>query len=341
MASNRTVIVGAETLLGREIRDVASGTPLAAGMRLVDAGPETGPAETTRRFTEESGEAFLLATLDADAIGGAQVVFLAGSEPSSRKTIKLADAQDPRPALIDLTHALEDESGARLRAPSVEGVEKPEEDGLHVIAHPAAVALAVFLKRLRKAGELTRVVVQVFEPASERGQSGINELQQQTISLLSFKPLSKDIYDAQLSFNMLARFGEDAPQSLQSIEERIERHLASLLAHDGGTPMPSLRLIQVPVFHGYSMSIWAEFQQNPGVQAISEALASVQIEVRGADEEPPSNVGVASQSGIVVGVIETDRNNPQACWFWLAADNLRIAAEEAVAVARGLLEQSE
>ena len=341
MATNKTVIVGAETLLGREIRDVASTTPLASEMRLVDAGPETGPVETTRRFTEESGEAFMLAALDAEALAGARVIFLAGSDSSSRKAAKLAEDQKPKPALIDLTHALEDEGGARLRAPSLEAVEKADGAGLHVIAHPAAVALAIFLTRLRKAGDLERVAAHIFEPASERGQSGITELQQQTISLLSFKPLPKDIYDAQLSFNMLARFGEEAPQSLQSVEERIERHLASLLSHEARAPMPSLRLIQAPVFHGYSMSIWAEFRENPGVQAISEALACAQIEVRATDEEPPTNVGAASQSGFAVGAVEIDRNNPQACWFWVAADNLRIAAEEAVAVARGILEHAE
>jgi aspartate-semialdehyde dehydrogenase len=42
-----------------------------------------------------------------------------------------------------------------------------------------------------------------------------------------------------------------------------------------------------------------------------------------------------------VGSIEVDRNNPQACWFWVAADNLRVAAEEAVMVAREILEQAE
>ena len=341
MATKKTVIVGAETLLGRELRDAAAATPFAREMRLVDAGPETGSVETTRRLTEESGEAFLLGALDADALAGARVVFLAGSDFSSRKVVKIAGAQNPRPVLIDLTHALEDEAGARLHAPSVGGIQEANRDGVNVIAHPAAVALALFLTRLRKAGELTRVVVEIFEPASERGQSGITELQQQTVSLLSFKPLTKSIYDAQLSFNMLARFGEDAPQSLQSIEERIERHLASLLSHEAGAPMPSLRLIQAPVFHGYSISIWTEFRQNPGVQAIAEALASAQIEVRVADEEPPTNVGVAGQSGLAVGAIEIDRNNPQACWFWGAADNLRVAAEEAVMVARGILEKAE
>ena len=95
--------------------------------------------------------------------------------------------------------------------------------------------------------------------------------------------------------------------------------------------MPSLRLIQAPVFHGYSFSAWVEFENNPGIEALESGLVSGPIEVRGAEFEPPTNVGQAGQSGIAIGAIAPDRNNPEAAWFWGVADNLRLAAENAVA----------
>ena len=98
--------------------------------------------------------------------------------------------------------------------------------------------------------------------------------------------------------------------------------------------MPSLRLIQAPVFHGYSFSAWVEFEGNPGVEAIESGLAGRCDRSARGDFEPPTNVGQAGQSGIAVGAITPDRNNPEACWFWLVADNVRLAAENAVAVAR-------
>ena len=58
--------------------------------------------------------------------------------------------------------------------------------------------------------------------------------------------------------------------------------------------------------------------------------------MRGADFEPPNNVGQAGQGGIAVGAIAPDRNEPDAVWFWLTADNFRLAAENAVAAARQL-----
>ena len=101
--------------------------------------------------------------------------------------------------------------------------------------------------------------------------------------------------------------------ALEESELRIERHLASLLALPGegeGAPMPSLRLIQAPVFHGYSFSAWVEFEANPGLEALESGLAMESIEVRGDDFEPPTNVGQAGQGGIAVGAIIA---GPQRC----------------------------
>jgi aspartate-semialdehyde dehydrogenase len=54
-------------------------------------------------------------------------------------------------------------------------------------------------------------------------------------------------------------------------------------------------------------------------------------------EEPPTNVGIAGQSGLAVGAIAPDHNQPRACWLWMVADNLRLAAENAIAVAQEAL----
>jgi aspartate-semialdehyde dehydrogenase len=154
-------------------------------------------------------------------------------------------------------------------------------------------------------------------------------LQQQTASLLAFKPLDKKVFDAQLSFNLLPQYGEDAPLQLADIEHRIERHVATLLDQP---PMPSLRLVQAPVFHGYSISLWIEFNSDASAAALAKALASAGIDVRGADLEAPTNVGAAGQSGLLVGDIRMDSNNPRAAWLWIVCDNLRLRADIAAAL---------
>ncbi len=326
MAKTRIMaVLGGETLLGREIRDVLATTGTGVDVKLI-----AGVDEEAGKLTEHAGEPAVLTPLDAEGLQDAGVVFLAATPELSHK---VADLHPPG-TLIDLTYALEDVPDARLRAPLVEPNEFQPSGKVYVIAHPAAIALAMLLNRLHPRFPIRGAVVHVFEPASERGNHGIDELQQQTVSLLSFRGMPKAVYDAQLAFNLLAAFGDEAPAALDEIELRIERHLATLLSNSSRAPLPSLRLIQAPVFHGYSFSVWLDFEENPGVDAIERALAAEGVDVRTAGLEPPNNVGVAGQSGIAVGSIALDRNRPSACWIWMAADNLRLSAENAVAVAR-------
>lgn len=327
-------LIGGDSLLGREIRELAESYIPGARMKLIGADEEEGGMV----LSADAGEAVVITQLDEDALSKAQVAVLAGTTNASRKTYGLISKWAKAPVVVDLTHTLEENAQARLRAPMAEPEGYvAEEAAVQIVAHPAAIALALFFGRLHKAHPIRRSVVQVFEPASERGQRGLNELQQQTTGLLTFQKLDKAVYDEQVSFNMLSRYGTDAPVSLGDIELRIDRHLATLLSRAGHVPMPSLRLLQAPVFHGYTFSLWVEFERNPGRAALARSLSGTMIEVRTAEEEPPTNVGATGQHGLMVGSIEADRNHPQAAWFWAAADNLHLMAENALMVTQSLL----
>ncbi len=322
-------IVGGESLLGKELRELLEASDLGVAVTLI----ASEESEDTSVITRGLEEPLVMSSLQAADLASAKAVMLAGKAESSRKVYEQTRSSAAgAPVLIDLTGALEDRPETRLRAPMVEPSQIRATNAVQSVAHPAAIALALFLIQVQRSAKIQRSVVQIFEPVSERGQAGLDELQKQTVGLLSFKPLQKDVYDAQISFNMLAQYGSESPHSLEAIELKIDRHLASLLA--GAVPMPSLRLIQAPVFHGYSISLWVEFEANVDVEAIERGLATSRIDVRGKEHEPPTNVGVAGQSGITVGAIAPDRNQPRACWFWVVADNLRILAENAVEVAR-------
>jgi aspartate-semialdehyde dehydrogenase len=316
-------IVGSETLLGRELRGSLGEHGFSKALQLIGAQDELA-------ITAEGGEPAIITPIDSDRLQGSDVIFCAGTPESTRKAYDLAG---DRPTFVDLTYALEEVPEARLRAPMVDATEAISR--VHVLAHPAATAIALVLSNLPAA--VKHATVHVFEPASERGQAGILELQNQTTNLLAFKKMEKKVFDAQLAFNMLARFGEDAPDQLQNVEQRIERHLVSLLAIGKSIPMPSIRLTQAPVFHGYSLSFWVEMEQWTDAAAIEASLASPHIEVRSAEFDAPSTVGVAGQRGLIAGVIEPDRNHPHGVWIWVVADNFRLLVDNAMDVARVML----
>ncbi len=330
-AARRLAIVGADSLLGRELRERLSEGRLGEGLILLSEGL---PAEPS---AEGDAEPVDLKPASAADLAQASIALLAGTVAGARVTA----AYPVSTTLIDLTGGLAGTPGVVLRAPAVEPERYlPPESRLVSAAHPAAVLLALFLRRLSGAGTLARSVVTVFEPASQHGQAAIDELQQQTAQLLNFRPLPKAVYDEQVTFNLMARWGTEAPRKLAASERRIREELAALLALDHAAPAPSLRLVQAPVFHAYCASVWVEFAEEVAVEALQSALQGPTVDYRDDDVEPLTNVSVAGQSGFGIDRVEPDTANPRAFWFWLAADNLRLAADNAILVAASILEQA-
>jgi aspartate-semialdehyde dehydrogenase len=320
VSKRRIALVGADTLLGHEIKEV-----IEAGRGIaIDSFAANGEAN----FGDEEGEAVFRQALDAKAVEGCDALVVAGSPEGAHKALALAKSQAGKVKLIDCTGALDQQPEARMC-----GLElaPPPDSWLLVIAHPAAEVISTLLHKVSAYQPAIRAVMEVFEPASEQGRLGMAELQQQTTGLLSFKTLEKKIYDTQVSFAMVPAYGENAAYQLDAIEQRVERHLASLMGAvvTGGPaiPMPSLRLIQAPVFHGHTISAWIEFSGHADAAQVASALSSEDIDVRTAEHEMPSNAGIAGQSGFTVGDIRVDRNNPRAIWLWAVADNLRIVAD--------------
>lgn len=320
-------IVGGQTLLGRELREVLEEENRGLfSLHLFDTEDDQG-----KTLIQADGELAIMAPMDAKLISASAAVVLTGGLESGRKA-RLMGAK----RIIDVNGVFEAEKAARLRSPLAEKVPAKKAADLQIIAHPAATLLALFFQQLAAVAPYRAAVAQVFLPASDLGQAALTELQQQTVSLLSFKKLDKAVYDTQAAFAMLVRHGLEAPQKLEDIEARVRRHLAALL---DPAPLPSLRLLQAPVFHGLTASLWVEFAKPQDPSVIAQALSSPHIDYRGPDLDSPSNVAIAGQSGITVSNIEPDPIQPNAMWFWLAADNHRLIAQNAMLVAQELLPQ--
>src|ERR1700685_101173 len=164
--------------------------------------------------------------------------FFASDPRSTRNNWKVA--RDHGDTIVDLSYALEDEPGASIRSPWIERqtgqpVAPELQPGPVVVAHPAATVLALLALRSQKAAQIQRMIATVFEPASENGQKGMDELHEQTVNLLSFQELPKNVFDIQVAFNMVARYGQRSNLSLQAVSERILKHYRQI-AHGATEP---------------------------------------------------------------------------------------------------------
>ncbi|HSE49685.1 MAG TPA: Asd/ArgC dimerization domain-containing protein [Terriglobales bacterium] len=325
----RVAIVGAATLKGKELKDTLNGSDFPAiDIRLLDDDESLGQLDAV------GDEATFVQAVTAESFRDVKVAFFASDHVFTRKHWTLA--RDGGVLVVDLSYALEGEPGAALRSPWT-AKEVPEEElGAQVIvpAHPAAVVLALLLERARAVAEMRSVVATVYEPASEQGRRGMDELHQQTVNLLSFQPMPTGIYDAQLAFNMLARYGANAPAALEATERRILEHFQKIASPR--LPIPSLMLVQAPVFHGHVFSVYIELEKKAAVGDFAQALAGAHVAVARAGESP-SNVGAAGQDEIMIG-LRRDLQKDNAFWLWAAADNLRVQSVTAVEAAQQAIE---
>ena len=321
----RVAIVGAASLKGKEVAEILDQRNFPSSeVKLLDDDQALGQLEALK------DEITFIQRIRAEQFDHIDFTFFASDAESTRKNWR--QVQKSSSAIVDLSYALEDEPGAALRAPWLERqlghVFTPQlQPGPAVMAHPVATVLGLLLSRIHSALPIQRVAATVFEPASEYGQPGMDELHQQTVNLLSFQPLPKKVYDVQVAFNMVARYGQESNTSLRGVHDRVLKHLARLA--ENRLPALSLLMLQAPIFHSHAFALNLQFEKPVAPENISTALAGEHIAVIADSEEAPNNVNAAGQNDILVSVVP-DASDLSSVWLWAAFDNLRVAASNAV-----------
>ncbi len=334
----RIAIVGASSLAGKELSDALSDSPFAASsFTLFDEDQVTG------QIAAAGDEISFIQKIDESSFQGMDLVFFAGDKEVATKYWQ--SARKAGAAIIDLTSALERSDGVLIRAPWVaaaksQGATKIAgelnlETSVVVSAHPAAVMLGLVAARLARKFKVTSLAATVLEPASQYGRPAMDELHQQTVSVLSFQTLPREQYDAQIAFNLLPALGEEAKIKLAESESRIETQYAALV---GESPALSVQLIHAPVFHGYVASVFVELAETATVEEVEMSVVGDHIDLVSSESEPPSNLTAAGQEETMVWVDSSNRKPGTSSRFklMLAADNLKLAAANSIACAKEL-----
>jgi len=328
----KIAIAGASSLLGRELKDALSDSPLAgANFALLDEEDAQG------QLDQVGDEVTFIQAINSGAFERADFTFFCGSEKLTRSYWR--QALRAGSTVLDPSGVLDQEAGVLVRAPWLgHELAGPESTSIDLFtpaivpAHPAAMALALLLDRLQRAAGVRFASATVLVPASEFGRAAMDELHQQTVSLLSFQTLPRAVYDAQAAYNMLGGLGEDAAINFSAVATRILRQYQALTAGRG--PALAVQVLLAPVFHGHTFSIAVELERPVEMVALEEAVSGEHVELVLGDSDSPSNLAATGQNDILV------RLQPQLSarggsatsrlWLWAASDNLRIAAQNAV-----------
>ncbi|HKV04186.1 MAG TPA: Asd/ArgC dimerization domain-containing protein [Candidatus Acidoferrales bacterium] len=341
--SHRVAIVGASSLRGKELKQVLEDRHFpASDILLLDESVAAGT------LTEAGGEPTFIRALDEDSFEGIRFAFFAGSSGDAERN-RVA-AQSAGASVIDLTGALagagRKSASAVTRIPSLDSAAPTRPGGevsgpagrVAYYSPPAPVIIGCTLAIGLRTFQPLRISMLLFPPVSEREQAGIEELESQSASLLSFREIGQPVFGAQVAFNLLVGYGEECRPSLADMRSGVARDIAMYL--DGRAPLPAIQLVQAPVFYGYAVAAYAELASPASAEQLAGAFAHLGVKTSAAGETAPTNVSVAGESEIHLARIERDPNVPSGVWLWGVADNLRLAATNAVRIAEELIGSS-
>ena len=291
-------------------------------------------------LTEAVGEPAVIGAVQQDSFSGARLVFFTGSAAFSARHV--AEAVRAGATVIDLSGGLANQTDARCWIPSLDPVLAPPlgkpaggETASVYVAPSAPATVAISLGAALTPLGLRRMVLTLFEPVSERGSEGIEELESQVVKLLSFAPIPKAVFDAQVGFNLLSRFGEASGEKLADRRAEIVGCVRRYLGGRAG--MPAITLVQAPVFYSHVFSAYAEFESAPAIDDLVSRIERAGLKVVAPDQPAPDNVNVTGESRPVLARPERDPAVENGVWLWGAADNLRVPVVNAVAIAEKLL----
>jgi aspartate-semialdehyde dehydrogenase len=330
----KITIVGAASLRGKELNEaLADSAFVNARIALLDEEAEAG------RLEASGDAATVIQRIDRDSFEDVDFAFFTGAPEVTSKHWQ--EALTAGANVIDLSNALEGETGVFVCAPWLFGhAVSPELKSISlstravIPAHAVSLAFALIMSRVEQAGHVRSASATVLEPASEYGSAAIDELHQQTVSLLNFQSLPKDVYDEQMAFNVVPSFGDS--KTVGQSEARIRRHYAQM--RTARMADLAIQVVHVPVFHGVGLSIALDFDQPLTRDRLESALAGEHIELIGEDVDPPNNLNSAGQANVLMRVRPQDGADQPVnrFWLWASFDNLKLSSLNAVACAMEL-----
>jgi len=210
-----------------------------------------------------------------------------------------------------------------------------------IIANPncSTIQMVVALKPVHDAAKIKRVVVTTFQAVSGTGKKAMDELLQQTIDLLNFKEIQKNVYPHQIAFNVLPHIDKFLENGYTKEEMKMVNETKKIMGDD--SVRVTATTVRVPVFRGHSESLNIETEKKLSANEVRSLLAKAPgIVVFDATEKNvyPLPIDVSGKDPVYVGRIREDESIESGINMWIVSDNLRKgAALNAVQIAEELI----
>jgi aspartate-semialdehyde dehydrogenase len=212
------------------------------------------------------------------------------------------------------------------------------------IANPncsTAIALTPLAVLHREAG-IKRIVCCTYQAVSGSGSAAIAELDQQARAWAEGKPITHEVYPAQIAFNVIAQIGSEAKDlpGYTSEEAKLGRESRKILGDESVKAVSTC--VRVPVFNGHSEAIHVEFHKPITPERARELLAAapgVKVVDDLANSVFPTPLAASGIYDCLVGRIRKDSTVENGLSLFVAGDNIwKGAAQNAIQIAEKMIE---
>lgn len=228
---------------------------------------------------------------------------------------------------IDNTSAFRMDPEVPLVVPEINPDHLKEHKG--IIANPncSTIQMVMALEPLHQEAGLKRVVVSTYQSVSGKGQSAVDELEQETVHLLNTTSFERSVFPHQIAFNCLPDIDVPVEDGYTKEEQKMMEETRKIMG------LPNLAItatcVRVPVFFGHAEAVFAEFDNPIDVDRAREVLndfPGVRVVDQLEDHIYPIQSVAADRDDVFVGRIRPDRSVKHGLALWVVSDNIRKGA---------------
>jgi len=327
-------IVGATGNVGRKIIEVLEKKELSIDNLYLLASSKSAGSKI--KFKGKQHEVFDLENFD---FSKAKITFFAAGGKISEKFAVNAAKNS---LIIDNSSYFRMDPDVPLIVPQV-NPEHLNDIKKNIIANPncSTAQLVIALKPLHDLFKIKRVVVSTYQSVSGGGKAPMDELIEQTKSVLDNKKVVSKNFTKQIAFNVIPQIDIFSDEGYTKEELKMTNETKKILDEKIDLTATCVR---IPVLVSHSESVNIQFEKPFSLDEIKKALDNFEgckvIDER-SDGGYSSPVEAAGKDETFISRIREDKTTKNGLNLWIVSDNLlRGAALNAVEIAETLIKNN-
>jgi aspartate-semialdehyde dehydrogenase len=329
MTKYNIAVVGATGVVGWELLQILKERNFPVGNVHALASRQSIGKEVSFGETE----ILKIESLDSFDFSSVDIVFSAAGSGVSKNFVP--EALKKGCYVIDKTSAYREDEKVPLIVPEV-NIDVLKDHKLISNPNCIAIPLTIVLDKLRKFAPIKRVVISTYQSVSGAGRKAMDELFNQTKSMMMYQDPQPNIFPKRISFNIIPKIGELDEENNSDEETKIINETKKIL---GENIHVSATCVRVPVFIGHSVSVNVEFSQDFSIDEIVDSFEDDDL-INYYAQNFITPIEIVKSDEIAISRLRRDKSVPFGLNLWMVADNIRKgAALNAVQIAEHLVKE--